>query len=356
VSEPDEIVVIGRQLAAAQAADQRHTRPGPSPIAGIDYPPGAAEQWRWVDCSEDNDMSAFVRSYVDADEMARRSMRDCLGLDDLYTVLLFARRKAFAAIRTGDPAAASEAFDALSAVTPDRVDWRDLSWGAWLSALAAVRAGVAPATAAAAAIARADPDAAEILSDVVTSDDCTDEEQISRACGVLVVDTAGGRVLLDAGDDADVSSRDLATIAVNLAEAIQAEGTYRAHAPEIGGDIADVWIRDRDDERVAAAMTELTGCVSVRGDPVPGPGVSEYDHFLLVFLAEAASDDDAARLRDGAHGGGRPGSVVIAVATARLCAILVAACSVASQPSFEDFDSMARFAPIVRALMGSRPA
>lgn len=348
VSEPAEIVVIGRQLAAAQAADQRHARPGPSPIAGIDYPAGAAEQWRWLDCREDDHMSAFVRSYVDADEAVRRTMRDCLGMDDLYTVLLFARRKAFAAIRTEDPAHAVEAFDALSAVTPDRVDWRDLSWGAWLSALAAVRTGVAPATAAAGAIARADLRAAEILSDVVTSDECTDEEQISRASGVLIVDTAGGRILLDADGTDDGH---LAGIAVSLADAVEAEGSYRAHAPAIGGGIPAVWLRDRDDERVAAAMADLTGCASVRADPVPRPGISERDHFLLVFLAEAASEDDAARLRDGAHGGGRTGSVVTAVASGRLCAILVAACSVAGQPSIEDMDSMARFVPLVRVLL-----
>jgi hypothetical protein len=182
------------------------------------------------------------------------------------------------------------------------------------------------------------------------SDECTDEEQISRACGVLVVDTRGGRILLDA-DGAD--DEHLAAVAVGLAAAIDAEGSYRAHAPAIGGEIPAVWVRDSDDERVAAAMADLTGCASVRAEPVPRPGISERDHFLLVVLAEAASEDDAARLRDAANGGGRPGSVVTAVASGRLCAILVAACSVAGQPSIEDIGTMARFAPLLRGLLGS---
>ncbi|MCL9998704.1 MAG: hypothetical protein NBV68_04945 [Erythrobacter sp.] len=43
-------VVIGGQLAQAQAAEARHAAlgaAGPSPMAGLSYPPSAARLWRW---------------------------------------------------------------------------------------------------------------------------------------------------------------------------------------------------------------------------------------------------------------------------------------------------------------------
>ncbi|WP_296307687.1 hypothetical protein [Erythrobacter sp.] len=42
--------MIGGQLAQAQAAEARHAAlgaAGPSPMAGLSYPPSAARLWRW---------------------------------------------------------------------------------------------------------------------------------------------------------------------------------------------------------------------------------------------------------------------------------------------------------------------
>lgn len=100
---PEDVVVLGSQMAAAVAAEQRHLRPGPSPIAHVAYPAGSADMWRWVDRPEDEAMSACIRSYAAADEPDRATIRASLTMDDLHTVLLFARRRAFAAIRTSDP-------------------------------------------------------------------------------------------------------------------------------------------------------------------------------------------------------------------------------------------------------------
>ena len=126
----DQLLVLGREMAEARAAERQHVPPGSSPLAGVDYPEGAADLWRWVDCPQDAVMSAFVDRYAAADAPARAVLRASLTMDDLYTVLLFANRRAFAAIRTGDTGAAVEAVDAISTIDIERVDWRDVSMAA----------------------------------------------------------------------------------------------------------------------------------------------------------------------------------------------------------------------------------
>jgi hypothetical protein len=355
VSDPDRPpVILGQQLADASAADERHTPPGPSPIAGIGYPPGSAEQWRWLDCpDQDAAMAEFVRGYVASDGATRATIRDCLGMDDLYTVLLYARRLAFAAIRTGDPAAVAASYDALSTVTPERIDWRDLSWAAWLAALAAVRTGQVPATVAAAAIGRAEPDAAEIMTEVVTSDECAEgEAAIAEACGVRVIATADGPVLLDADDeDEDVTATaDLAAIGLAVARVLEREGTYLPSAPQLGSAINDVWVRDRDNPAVSAARAGLTGTVLIHAGAAPASGRNPFHHFLLVYVAEAATDADAERLRAGVEHEG-PDAVITGITAGRLCAVLVARSAMSGEPSFEDRRGMERFAPLIRPLL-----
>jgi hypothetical protein len=69
-------------------------------------------------------------------------MRAGLTMDDLYTVLRYADRRAFAAIRSGDGHAVGDAFDAVSAIDVERVDWRDVAMTAMLASYAASCAGV----------------------------------------------------------------------------------------------------------------------------------------------------------------------------------------------------------------------
>src|SRR5215472_13586040 len=118
----DDVVVLGGETAAAMAAEQRHVPAGPSPIASIDYPDGSGDLWRWVERPQDGAVSAFIRSYTAADKPSRAVMRAGLTMHDLYSVLLFAQRRAFAAMRPGDSQAAVEAFDAASAIDLERVD------------------------------------------------------------------------------------------------------------------------------------------------------------------------------------------------------------------------------------------
>jgi hypothetical protein len=344
-NESAGVTVLGTELAAAAAAERRRVPTGPSPIAHVRYPPRAGDLWRWVEQPADATMSEFVSAYAAADGQSQGRTRASLTMRDLYTLLLFARRRGFAAIRTGDPAAAAEAYDALSAIDIERVDWRDVWSAAMLAGYAASRAG-AP-VAADAAVGRADPRVAEILSRAAVA-----KVDLSKACGYRVVPASDGLVLFDDGYKRYEPDRDLVPIALGIAAAIEHDGTYRVDGLGICQGIPPFWAAADTDRRVAAAIEQLTGCASVHATPIDGPPTGMYDHFLSARLAEAATVEDATTIAQKANRSRRSGTTAMAVTAGRLCAVFVAACALADQPSRETAETLARFQPTVMALLG----
>ena len=164
--------------------------------------------------------------------------------------------------------------------------------------------------------------------------------------------TADGPVLFEDGYASYEPDRDLVPIVFALAAAIEGEGTYRVEQLGIADDLPPVWVAADADTLVAAALERLTGCASVHAVPSAGSGRNPRDHFLLVFVAEAATAEDATAVAQGANRGGRRESVVLGVAAGRLCAILIAACVHAGRPSFERAEIIARFRPMVSAALG----
>jgi hypothetical protein len=348
-SGSDGVVVLGGELAAAEAAEQRHVPPGPSPIAGVDYPDESGDLWRpWVERPEDSAMSVFVGSYAAAGEPDRVVTRACLTMDDLYTVLLFARRRALAAIRTGDPHAAVEAFDALSAIDIERVDWRDAATDAMFAAYAAPYAGIPATEAAEGAIGRADPQMAEVLSEAVNDDE---EIDLAESCGYRVVTTADGPALFDDESEPYEPDRDLVPIALGVAAAIEGEHTYLIDTLTVAEELPLVWVVSETDPQVEAAIGRLTGCVSIRALPVAGAGPDPNHHYLNIYLAEAATAEDAATIARGAARGERSRSAALGIAAGRLCAVLIAATVGTDQPPFETAESLARFQAPISALL-----
>jgi hypothetical protein len=105
------VVVLGTELAAARAAQERHVPPGPSPLGGVAYERAAHLLWRWVDSAADATVAAFVHRFVAAAPDEQAVLRARLTMDDFYALMCFARRRAFAAIRTGDGALLTDTFD-----------------------------------------------------------------------------------------------------------------------------------------------------------------------------------------------------------------------------------------------------
>jgi hypothetical protein len=343
----DQWAVLGREMAEARAVEEQHVLPSSSPLAGVDYPEAAADLWRWADCPQDAVMSAFVDSYAAADARARAVLRASMTMDDLYTVLLFAKRRAFAAIRTGDTGAVVDAMDAISTIDIDRVDWRDVSMAAMLAAYSAARSGMTVVTAAAGAIRRSTRPVAEILSDVAGRG----EIDLPEACGYREIATAGGPILVEDGYAPYQPDRDLIDVALSVASAIEVDGTYQVTAVGLAADLPPVWVGANTGTPAAVAIDNLTGCTSIHATPRASHAPNPSEHFLLAYIGEAATAADAAMIADAANHSSRPGSVVAGIALERLCAVLVAASAMAGKPSVEDSQTLARFAPAITALL-----
>jgi hypothetical protein len=276
---------------------------GVGPVPHSDYPDGSGFLWRWVDVPQDDAMAAFV---------LRSTVADDLSTDDLYTLLLFSRRSALRAIRTGDPGAAELAAGALTLVDRHAIDVRDVVVARSLAAYAGQRV----------ALGHADP-------------------ALTRAAGLREVAGPDGPVLVEDRFQRYDPSCDLALLALRATTVVDADVSYHAVRVTVADAIADVWLRDGD-EPPRAVLRGLTGCASVHAAPPPSPAVPFGTHFLLIYLAEAATEADAATIA-GAAGVRHDGAAAVGLAVGRLCAIVVGAGTRHGPPAPESAASLARF-------------
>lgn len=332
-----EDVFLGMELAVAKVVDELHrvTAAGPSPLRDTEYPDAAAVLWRWVDAPQDAPVWAFVRAYTTVPD--RERVRESLTIDDFYTLITFARRCALAALRNEDPGAVESAFDALSAIDLDRVDWRDVAVAASLVSYAARRVGFDPDEVLTGAVKRSSPEVGEMLARAVTSD-----VDLSGDWGYREVRTAAGPVLLQSG--ASLPSDDLLMLALGVADLVEKDGTYEVTDAGVADELPAVWLGNAPS--AVEARRSVRACVKVHAEPV---GVRFRD-FLLVFVAEAAEEHHAEVIAAAAHQHG-DGTPQFGVAVGKRCAVVVASSAVVGQPSIEDRESLLRFLEPIRALL-----
>lgn len=149
-------IILGAQLAAAQAADTRHhaaeaaaaaARPeprDPNPLAGIvyDQPREELSLLRFRLTGPDEQLDQFAERFASGSADQRARLRSILTIDDFYTLFVYARRAVVRALRARDVRVAARAVNVLAAVDVDRVDDRDLMWQAGLLAYAVHQVGV----------------------------------------------------------------------------------------------------------------------------------------------------------------------------------------------------------------------
>jgi hypothetical protein len=270
------------------------------------YPSAAANLWRWVEASEVD--SAVHASLADADEP---------------TLLVYAGRCALAAVRTRDPAWVNRAIAALPLVRgePDR-----LIEVATLVAHAARSLGVtAPAG-------RADGLVGELMADGV---DLVDD------IGYRELDTPAGRVFLEDESGPFAPAADLVGVAYRVADMLEAD-RYEVASVGIGQTLHPIWVLDAINPEASAATAKVTGCVHV--------GAVAGDCELSVFVAEAASEQDAEAIGAAADRVDHPRHPQIGVFTRRLCAILYAG-TFDSGPVGEDKSTLDRFRSALRDIL-----
>ncbi|GGM75143.1 hypothetical protein GCM10011609_08830 [Lentzea pudingi] len=237
------------------------------------YPRQARRLWRWVDAPQDAEVAGFValQAVLGADERARD-----LSEADRRTLITFARRIALATLRTGDPAALDAAFEALAVVGVERVDERDAA----LVAYAAYRVG-----------------ATQSAGEIDLSGDWGMRE-VSTPDGVVLVRDDGGRY---------PDGSDLAVRALRAADLLEA-GWYVDAEITVGTS----WPLGDRREEPRRSLVAVAGVRAEREHWRSG-------HFALLFLAEAATAQDASTVAGAGTGPAR-----LAVAAGHRCALLIA--------------------------------
>ena len=285
----DDVVVIGQELADATDREEQHRRAMGdvnSPLARVTYDGarGEFDLHRFVPTHTDDEIRAFLARYTP-------DMQAALTQGDFYTLLAFARRMALAVLRGADPARLDEARAAIRAVDVERVDWRDVS----------------------------------VASALVDDPDSS---------GYVRIETPDGPGFLLSPGTSETSG-DLTKAAFAL-QAVLEQDVYRV-AVSGGDDVPSVWFSEPVDQELRG----LRATMALSGHLDSAASEEADNQQLTVFLAEAATEADAARLAEAAV----PSDwfEALGVAAGRICAVMVARSWVDGVAAYEQPGALERF-------------
>lgn len=336
---------------AIEKEEQHRTATGAvtSPLAEVAYDPsdGALDLHRFVESPTDDAVSEFAASYEKLGYEKARDVRAALTMDDLYTLLAFARRSALASLQSRDSPSLHNGLVALTAVDAERVDWRDVSVAAELLAWAFAQAGADHATEFQRVLQRCEPRVAETVGGIASRPASELEPGMWRA-----VETAAGPILVQDDFERFEPTVDLVGIALGVRDVLEAD-VYRVSDLTVATELPQVWLTPTDGAALERALAAIRACVSVRAQPAPATTSTATDQQLLVFLAEVGSEEDARLIAAAAVPA--KSHQALGLAKDRLCCVVVANAFVVGVPSFEGEGALERFHETLQHILG-RPA
>lgn len=341
-------VVLGTQLAAANAAEERHqkrVRP-PSPLAGVAYDVqrGEFSMFRFAASATDEQVAAVAlrAGELDGDELTE--YRGSFTQDDLYTLLAFVRRVTVRALR-GDTEDLLAGWTALGLIDVERVDWRDAAVAASLLAYGSTRAGADLDALVASASALSEPQMTAVLRDHAVSGG----GEVSVG-GYREISTAEGAALVNDYGEAYAPTVDLLGIAASVSDSIE-QDRYRVTDITTGTDVAAAWLPGIDRETAEAISGRVRGCVSISAAPLSEEPSVFPEQTLLVYVAECATREDATQLAAAARQPDTSHIAEIAICTETLTLIAIARSTVRGVAPIETTASIERLrTPLTNAL------
>jgi hypothetical protein len=329
-------------MAAARVAEAAHQAEPheASPLAGAVYE-GELGLLRFSEAPADQVIDEFADRFAASGSAGRERLREALTMDDLYTLLRYARRAALRTIRDRDGTAASRGLAALAAVDCRRVDGRDLVWQAAVLSYAIGRISGDVSAAFEAAASLAEGETTALLSDRARKPVASLREwrlrEVSTAAGIGLVTDHGGPYR---------PGSDLLAIADRVAADMEG-GDWQLGEPAVGGQVQAVWLRAGQAAEVEEAIGLVSGCVSIQGTLASQVSLGFLAPHMLVYIAETQSPQAADTIARAAGPG--PGGSFAAIGTAAdtLCAVIMARSVVQGTPNVETQASLERFRPVL---------
>jgi hypothetical protein len=346
------VFVLGQEMARAIKKEEQHrtaTGAVTSPLAEVAYDPddGALDLHRFVESPIDNAIGKFAASYEKLGYEKTGDVRASLTMDDLYTLLAFARRSALASLQSRDRPSLHHGLVALTAVDAERVDWRDVSVAAELLGWAVARAGGDHAIEFQRMSERSERGVAETLGRIASRPASELEPGMWRA-----VETAAGPILADDDFERFEPTADLVGIALGIRDVLE-EDVYRVSSLTVATELPQVWLTPTDRAGLERSLGAIRACVSVQAQPDSATTSTAGDQQLLVFLAEAGNEEDARLIAAAAVP--TTSHQALGLAKDRLCCVVVANAFVVGVPSFEGEGALERFYEPLLSIL-DRPA
>lgn len=334
---PSGAIEIGTQMAQASAAQRRHEEKHgalTSPLADLRYSAIESRLWRWVDSPIDCQVEQIVTGYAGLSEAERQFARDCLSMDDFYTLYTFARRRALAVLRSGEAKQIESAFISMAMIDIERIDWRDHIFLHSLVCYVGERSGAPVADLSRRSIQLAENESAQALKRQPIF-----QINLAETCGLRAVCTSEGVALFDT-DYKDFSPEaDLKRIAFESAVVLEENG-YQIDSISLASDLPLVWLEGDARSALPKMVRKLSGCVAIHGVPSADPAPMSSGQSLLVFIGEAASETDAFEIATAAQNASNSNRTELGVASRRIFAVVIQHSWMADTPPMENAHSL----------------
>lgn len=257
-------------------------------------------------------------------------------------LLLFAMRRSVEALRRDSLPLAVEAVNALTLVDLSKIDYRDMNVGFPLFAVRELGGDLKAVISK--AVDASEPGTAGCFKAKRRRARTTS----LKACALVRVSTVHGLGFMEDWTGVSPPPTALAELAVELADSIEAEGTYTAAEMNVS-DLPSVWFRGPQ----ALGNECVSGCVSIRLRHVATE--DRWSHGLLVFLAGIPNEQTIVELHNQLHARSTVERPRVAVAEGRLLATLIGGSTTEGERALESMDSLQRLRLIAgEVLRGSR--
>jgi hypothetical protein len=335
-------------MAAARRAESARlaaepTGPSPMPKDTYDADRGDLDLTSVTAAPIDGALRALAGDFAGWDVARRRDARGAISMDELYTLLAFAKRASALALKESSPAWCEAGLVALAMIDEQRIDWRDAAVAAGLLAHGVAATGGARDEQFTKAIALATPGMGVILDRARHSKDLS-------GVGYAELRTGQRVGLIQRETERYEPTLDLTAIALGVADTVN-RSRYVAY-PTIATRMPPVWFAKERQEAVRKILEHAHGTVSVTGT-LRGAH-NRLAQMLFQWIAELPTAQEAEQLLDGVGPGTDIGGrLVVGVACGRLFALVVAGSNFPGTAPIESRESLARLANETRVVLES---